>query len=290
MNQFRLDRAIAVRVAQPVRRVFGPSRGVPILMYHGINGRLGNAHPYFETTTSPEMFSRQMRYLKDSGYQPTSLARALAMLNSGEFDPSTVVITFDDGFRDFYTHAVPVLLENQFSATMFVVSDFVGTRQPQFGGNEFMSWEELREIDALGMEVGSHSCSHPKLYSLPMDRVEEQLQRSKDEIEGRLGRRVQSFSYPYAFPEQDRTFVRSLRGLLQRCGFDNGVTTVLGRAGAASDMYFLPRIPVNEHDDIRFFGAKLQGAYDWLHAAQVLYKTLRRPSRARLNRDIKLAV
>jgi peptidoglycan/xylan/chitin deacetylase (PgdA/CDA1 family) len=278
MVGFRLDRAVTLGLVQPVRRAFAASHPcrIPVLMYHGVNNVRGKAHPYFETNTSPNVFARQMQQLHESGYRPVNLETAFHMVSSGTSQPGTVAITFDDGFRDFYTHAMPILQDHQFPATMFVVSSFVGTRQTHFDGKEFMTWNELREIQSSGIEIGSHTVRHPQLYSLQFEDVERELTTSKRTIEDRLGERVKSFSYPFAFPEQDGAFVSKLRQCLQHAEYDSGVTTVLGSADRTSDRYFYPRIPVNDHDDTRLFQAKLEGAYDWLHTPQLIYKSLRK--------------
>ncbi len=90
---------------------------IPILMYHGIREGTGNRHPYFETNTSPELFARQMTFLHDRGYDVVSLKDAIGAMTAGENGKRRVVITFDDGYRDFYTHAFPVLERFGFKAT-----------------------------------------------------------------------------------------------------------------------------------------------------------------------------
>jgi hypothetical protein len=85
---------------------------------------------------------------------------------------------------------------------------------------------------------------------------------------------VDSFAYPFAFPEHDKIFTHYLEDVLTNCGFENGVSTILGRASLAKNKFFLPRIPVNSWDDEQFFHAKILGGYDWLHWAQALKKSV----------------
>jgi peptidoglycan/xylan/chitin deacetylase (PgdA/CDA1 family) len=277
----RPDRLITVGLVHPALRVTRLLRAhrVPILMYHGIRSGLGNKAAYFETNTSPETFAAHVRYLHDRGYTPITLSQALAY-GKGEFEcEQPVVITFDDGFKDFYTHAMPVLSQYSFSATMFVVSDFAGTNQAGFLGNECMSWTEVREIQSHGIEIGSHTVSHPVLYGMSKLDLARELATSKEAIEEKTGRQVVSFSYPFAFPEQDQPFVNTLRVLLTESGYQNGVSTIIGTAGLSDDPFFLPRLPINDHDDLGLLRAKLDGAYNWLHVAQRAYKSLRRGRR-----------
>jgi peptidoglycan/xylan/chitin deacetylase (PgdA/CDA1 family) len=277
MSRFRIDRTLTLRLADPLQRTFRSSHSckIPVLMYHGINSVLRSGHPYFETNTSPSIFARHMQHLHDGGYTPIKLSTAIGMIDSGTCPQRAVVITFDDGFRDFYTHAIPILQEYRFPATMFIVSSFMESRTARFDHRDFMSWGEIREIESYGIEIGSHTVSHPHLHSLHRQDIEKELKDSKGAIEDKLGRPIGSFSYPYAFPEQDGAFLRQLRQYMEAAGYDHGVTTVLGSASRLSDRYFLPRLPANEYDDYRLFQAKLDGSYDWLRAPQLIYKVAR---------------
>jgi peptidoglycan/xylan/chitin deacetylase (PgdA/CDA1 family) len=277
MSRFRIDRIVTLGLARPARRAFRNAHTcrIPILMYHGINHASGASHPYFETNTSPDVFARHMQQLHEGGYKPIDLNTAVRMINAGICPQRSVVITFDDGFRDFYTHAMPVLQKYQFPATMFVVSGLMGSRTVRFDCKEFMSWGEMREIESLGVEIGSHTVSHPLLRDMPRQDIVRELADSKKAIEDQLGRAISSFSYPYAFPEQDTTFVIELRRYLEAAGYDYGVTTVVGSASRLGDRYFLPRLPANQHDDEGLFQAKLEGSYDWLHTPQLIYKLMR---------------
>lgn len=283
MYRFRIDRSLTLRLADPFKRTFknSHSRRIPVLMYHGINSVLRSGHPYFETNTSASTFARHMQHLHDGGYRPMKLSTAIAMIDSGTWPQRAVVITFDDGFRDFYTHAMPILQEYRFPATMFIVSSFMGSRTSRFGHKDFMTWGETREIESFGVEIGSHTVSHPHLHSLHRQNIEKELKDSKDAIEDQLGKPISSFSYPYAFPEQDGPFVKKLRQDMKIAGYDHGVTTVLGSANRRSDRYFLPRLPANEYDDDQLFQAKLDGSYDWLRTPQLIYKVAR--SRRRMD-------
>jgi peptidoglycan/xylan/chitin deacetylase (PgdA/CDA1 family) len=279
--RFRVDRTVTLGLAHPAQRAFGNSHScrIPILMYHGIDSVNGSAHPYFETNTSPIVFARHMQHLHEGGYKPIDLSTAVRMINSGTCRQRSVVITFDDGLRDFYIHAMPILRKHRFPATMFVVSSFMGSRTARFDGREIMTWAEMREIESSGVEIGSHTVSHPHLHSLHRTDIERELTESKEAIEDQLGRPISSFSYPYAFPEQDGTFMRQLRQYMEAAGYDHGVTTILGSVNLLSDRYFLPRLPANEYDDDELFQAKLDGSYDWLHTPQLFSKFLRNRKR-----------
>jgi peptidoglycan/xylan/chitin deacetylase (PgdA/CDA1 family) len=217
----RFDRLATLYLSFPLTCFLGPRQRtrVPILMYHSISDHLfGMSHPYYHINTLPEVFSQQMRWLRNRGYRAVDLAEAWAGLQVGDDLSKTVVLTFDDGYRDFYTDA--------------------------------------------------------DLRSLVLDQLEYELGHSKEIIEQHLGVPVDSFSYPFAFPEEDKDFMRYLEDLLNNLGFEYGVSTILGRASRKSNRFFLPRLPVNNWDDISMLRAKVEGGYDWLHWPQLLKKVI----------------
>ena len=278
MTNLRLDRLVSVHLVCPALRVFRqqPRRRIPILMYHSIQEGSSDPRPYYNINTSPAQFRQQMKFLRGEGYRAVHLNEAVKSLEEGKHNSKYVVITFDDGYRDFSTAAYPVLAEFDHAAALFVPSGLIQDRRAQFLGRECLTWSEVRELHARGIQVGSHSVTHRKLNDMGAAQLEEEVARSKNTIEAKIGQSVESFSYPYAFPETEVVFARTLRELLEKHGYKNGVTTILGTANRASDRYFLPRLPVNSSDDLTLFRAKLRGSYDWLHAAQYLTKTIRR--------------
>jgi len=274
MANFRFDRAVSVRLCHPICRLSSrPYRArVPILMYHSIGDRTLRRHPYYETSTSPRVFAEQMKHLRDSGYRALDLDEAIRSFELGENLAKRVVITFDDGLRDFYTTAYPILKEYNFSATMFLPTGFISDKATKQAGKDCMTWSEVRELRLNGIRFGSHTVSHPQLRLLAAREIAEETGRSKQIIEDKIGSPVTSFSYPFAFPQADGAFTQGLRDILEKHGYQNGVSTVIGTAQARHDRFFLPRLPVNSFDDLLFFRAKLEGAYDWLQVLQYVHK------------------
>jgi peptidoglycan/xylan/chitin deacetylase (PgdA/CDA1 family) len=271
----RIDRLITLYLSHPLARTLGPNEGsrVPILMYHSISDNLfGMSHPYFHINTLPEVFSEQVRCLRNWGYRTVSLAEAMAGLQTGADLSKTVVITFDDGYRDFYTDALPVLKQCGFTATIFLATDRIRNTPARIEGADYLTWSEVRELHAEGILFGSHTVTHPDLRSLGPEQLEYELGRSKEIIEDRLGEAIDSFSHTFGFPEEDKDYRRYLEDMLSSHGYELGVSTILGRASRKSNRFFLPRLPVNSFDDMWFFRAKLLGGYDWLHWPQLLKK------------------
>jgi len=272
----RFDRFATVYFGHPFVQLFGPNERncVPILMYHSISDNLfGKSHPYFQINTLPEVFAQQMRWLRHHGYRTLDTGELVVGLENREDLSKTVVITFDDGYRDFYTAAMDVLKQCGFTATIYLATDRIKDESLRIEGADYLTWKEVRELQGEGICFGSHTVTHPDLRSLGPKQIEYELGYSKEVIEDKLGAAVESFAYPFAFPEQDKIFMHYLEDALSNCGFENGVCTILGRATLAKNRFFLPRIPVNSCDDDHFLRAKLAGGYDWLHLAQSLKKS-----------------
>ena len=273
----RIDRLATLYCAHPIKRIFGKGRSssVPILMYHSISDNLfGKSHPYYQINTSPEAFAQQMRWLRQNNYQSLNLTEAYAALEAGKDVSKTVVITFDDGYRDFYTDGFTVMKQCGFSATIFLATDRIQNNSMCIDGVYYLTWNEVRELQAGGITFGSHTVTHPDLRSLGPEQIDYELGYSKEVIEQKLGTPVESFAYPFAFPEEDKRFSRFLVDLLENHGFENGVSTIIGRARLCHNRFLLPRLPVNSWDDADFLQAKLEGGYDWLHWPQWLNKSI----------------
>lgn len=273
----RLDRALSVYVFHPAQRAV-PARAnaLPILMYHGISDQSENGAAYYKVNTAPEMFERQMRFLKEHGYQTIALSEAVRLLNRREsVGAKRVVITFDDGFRNFYTEAFPILRKYNFTATMFLPTGYIGVTRKSFHSFECMTWDEVRELRKAGIEFGSHTVSHPKLVELKWSDVERELRDSKMEMETQMGGRVTTFAYPFAFPQAKRSFVQKFGDALVENGYRCCLTTEVGRARPGDNVYRLKRLPMNSDDDMNLFRAKLEGGYDWLAVPQAMVKKVK---------------
>jgi peptidoglycan/xylan/chitin deacetylase (PgdA/CDA1 family) len=246
-------------------------------MYHSISETLAaTRHPYYVTETSPLTFRAHMQYLKQNGYVALAPDELSPFLRSHETArKKTVVITFDDGYRDFYTQAFPILKEFGFSATVYLPTKFVGSQPCTFLGKECLTWREVRELKNAGINFGSHTVSHSKLRFLSATDLDSELRDSKKTIEDELGTEVQSFAYPYAFPEEDRPFTERLSATLEDCEYTNGVSTIIGSRHSESEKYFFRRLPANSWDDLQLFAAKLSGSYDWLYWPQHFSKRVK---------------
>ena len=278
-----IDRYFTTAFFAPmVRRYarFASDISIPVLMYHSVsNEPETEAHPYFWVNTTPERFETQMRFLKENHYDVISLSRAVELLQgsrsrNGDYHPC-VVLTFDDGFRDFLLNAFPVLQKFGFTATVFLPTGYIGDSSLKMDGREHLSWDEILQLHRQGISFGSHTVSHPQLKGLNMKDILFEIRHSKEMMESKMGVPVESFSYPFAFPEEDRELTDRLTDNLTSCGYKYGVSTRIGRASSKDPVFFLKRLPVNSRDDLGFFKAKLNGGYDWLHRFQLASKIIR---------------
>jgi peptidoglycan/xylan/chitin deacetylase (PgdA/CDA1 family) len=290
MSAMRLDRSLTLMVARPLCWTAPTDRCalLPILMYHSISEYAETGvGPYYRVATNPRRFAEQMQWLHDAGCKGVSLKEGMKLL--GKNEPGgrrPVAITFDDGFRDFHTAAWPALKKYGFTATMYLPTAFICSQRKSFQGKECLTWNEVRELRKYGIRFGSHTVNHPKLYDLSWNEIESELRVSKKRIEEELREQIASFAHPYAFPQEDAGYTKTLREILARCGYRSCVTTIIGRAQPGDDALQLPRLPANACDDRALFLAKLDGAYDWLAPLQRVIRRLKnrrnRPARAPL--------
>lgn len=274
---WRLDRTIALaNLARPLERV-RHATALPILMYHSVSDDEHTCgHPYYQTNTRPERFIEQMKWLHENEFHGVDLERGWKGLVDGSLQAHAVCITFDDGFYDLLHHAWPVLEAYGFTATVFVPTEFMILPRKVFKGRACLTWPEIRRLHEAGLHFGSHTMTHPELHRLPVESMKRELIESRAVLEDELHEPVTAFAHPYAFPSELTDYIARLRDALDEAGYTRGVTTRVGRARGAHDPLLLPRIPVNSHDDVALFAAKVRGAYDWVGAFQRMSRAWRR--------------
>lgn len=245
-------------------------------MYHSISDEIENSvHPYYRINTSQDAFARHMAILSEQGYSVVHLNELKSCFEKNRLTDKFAVITFDDGYHDFYTKAFPVLQKCNFPATVFLPTNFIGNVKDKLKGKCHLTWDQVAYLSDRGICFGSHTVTHPELINLCIDDLEREVRKSKTAIEDKLNKAVDTFSYPFRFPEANTTFINILSCLLQRHGYHCGVTTRIGTTSAKDDKYFMKRIPINSSDDILLLRAKLEGGYDWLYTVQRKYKRIR---------------
>jgi len=221
---------------------------VPILLYHGVGTECSPA--FRRWMVSPQRFAGQMHCLAENGYRSITVSMLAALLRRNEVPhPRTVVITFDDGFRDFRSEALPVLLDVDFVATVYVVSGYVGGTSRWLNAlgeaeRPMLTWQDINAMVDLGIEVGAHTVSHPQLDILPSGRAWEEITYSKRMLERHLCRQVDSFAYPHGYAS------RVTRELVRRAGFTSACRVADALSTTSEDPFALSRIIVtNQTED-----------------------------------------
>jgi len=211
-------------------------REVPILTYHSLDD---SGSPL---STSPALFQRQVGLLREGGFEAITLAELLAAWDGEAAAPERpIVLTFDDSLSSVAVHAVPVLSEAGFRATVFVVAGRCGgdndwPGQPAWvPRQELLSFDDLRELAGAGWEVGSHGLGHADLSRLPADRVAEEVVKSRQLLEDNVGVEVSAFAYPYGRAS------RAVRGLVAS-SYRVACSDELGFARREDDRFRLRRI------------------------------------------------
>lgn len=238
---------------------------MPILTYHSIDK--SNS----VISTAPEVFHKQIKFLAEMGYNAVSLNNFLdLLLEKKPVAPKTVALTFDDGFQNFYTAAFPVLERYNFKATVFLVTDYCGKRNeweidtPGIPLNKILSWEEIKRLNAHGIEFGAHTLTHPDLTNIPVKQAEREIVGSKAAIEEHLGVEVKTFAYPYG------TYNSRVRKIAEE-NFRAACGVRMGRVRPTSDPFALDRIDSFYLSSDYMFNWIIMGSSDWyLRLRQIL--------------------
>lgn len=216
---------------------------LPILMYHSISPA---AAPGFERfAMHPTDFASHMAFLAGAGYQTLTVTEAMTAQDRHQPLPErSVVLTFDDGFADFHTTALPILREHRLRATLYVITGYVGGTGRWLAdcdeqGRQMIGWSQLREAAAEGVEIGAHSHTHPQLDRLDTTRLAAEIRRPKVLLEDQLGLAVNSFAYPFGYWD------KATRRAVAAAGYDNacGVDDLPAHRG--ENRHALPRLTVN---------------------------------------------
>lgn len=220
-----------------------------MICYHGVSDR-------WPAAVSPDRLRAQLAYLLGRGYRPVTFGQA--MLAPGA---KSLAVTFDDGYRSVRERAVPILGELGIRGTVFVPTDYVGQAPAAWPGTDIwlgtayrgelavMSWRELALLAAAGWEIGSHTCSHPRLSLLDDAALARELAHSRACIERELGCSCTSLAYP--FGDWDDRVVRAAA----QAGYGAACTLPV-RLSAGSPLCW-PRIGIYRHDGPALFRAKV---------------------------------
>lgn len=230
-------------IARPgLDSVNGPK--VIVLNYHKID----NMH--ISLSVKPEDFERQMKYLTEHNFHSITPQELYAALVDGaELPENPVLITFDDGYMDNYTNAYPILKKYGLKATIFVITGFLDRAQPGY-----FTWGQAAEMEASGLiNIESHTVTHTSLTDLTEEQVKMELERSKNDIERRLGKQVDFLAYPTG------TYNLHIAALVKEAGYKGAFTVKYGNVDRASNVFAIERVPVfHTENTYRSFLERLQ--------------------------------
>ncbi len=209
---------------------------IPIVMYHYIEYVDRTKDPgRANLATPPSYLEREVSSLKAAGY--TFLYAKdlpeMVMHPQGRMVAKPVVLTFDDGYEDFYWNALPILKKYNVKATLYVIYNFIGRR----GLPPYLTIKELEEIRDSGLvEIGAHTLDHAYLKGLKVDVVRKEIFGSKADLEKLLGIPIVSFAYPYG------AFDKQALELTKAAGFTNAVSVIPGVNQSEDNLYYFYRL------------------------------------------------
>ncbi len=217
--------------ADPLTQLAPPLESVvcPILIYHAVREyRPGDSATARQYIITPETLEKELRFLKDQHLNSVSFAQLADALDNGTPLPSDpVIISFDDGWQSQYRSAVPLLKKYGFRATFFIFTNGIGAKH-------FMTADQLRELADAGMEIGSHSRSHPYLARIAdARRLRQEIFDSRTKLEKVLGRPVTAFAYPFGH------YTPQIVELVKEAGYRAARSTYRGILHTRADLFTL---------------------------------------------------
>lgn len=227
--------------------------GVPILLYHRIVRRYDPADPKYALTSG--RFTAQMRLLRWLGYRTISLRDLVDCHHSGKFPPArSVVVTFDDGYRD-NAAAARYMLANGQSGTIFLVTGRLGCDRDWslegLGRMPLLTWEEVRALKKAGFEFGSHTRTHPNLSTLEAGKACEEIRSARADVVRQLGDENHLLAYPYGGSSPEARDCVANAGYRAACGVHRGLSDM------HDDLYYLKRITIYGDENLLSFAVRV---------------------------------
>ena len=246
---------IAIAIVLLVGKLFLNAIYVPvIIMYHSVGP--GNTTPpnYGEKlNVSTRVFEKQMKFLSDHDYNVISFVEFVNRVKRNERIPhKTLAITFDDGLKNNFTNAYPILKKYNFPATIFVTTDFIGKKN-------FLTLEDIKIMQTSNITIGSHTISHTVLPWMKDENIRKEVFGSKKILEELTGKRINLFSYPLG------KFSDKTEEIVKDAGYIGAVTTSPGRKKPNDNIYALKRIRISmSSENLAVFWIETSGYYTFV--------------------------
>lgn len=226
-------------------------RRIPVLMYHRIASVPG------ERNSLPvEKFKEQLDYLQLHGYTTITMQDLYNHYTLHSPLPTkSVLLTFDDGYEDNFSVALPLLRERNMKAIVFPIAHWVGKENQWENFNQAitktMDWNKLHEWKAAGLEIGSHTLTHPFLTQCDEEKIVHEIKMSKAILEEKLNDKVEFFCYPYGF------FNQNIVDIVKKAGYKGAVAIYDHVPLWNQDFFSLPRIPIPARQSLWEFALKV---------------------------------
>jgi peptidoglycan/xylan/chitin deacetylase (PgdA/CDA1 family) len=239
--------------------VIRPGR-VLVLLYHSV-------HPsHVHASATPPLFNDHLRWLREH-CDIIRLADVFQRVGRGDLRPC-VAITFDDGFADNHSYALPALVRHEVQATFFITTglveqdpDVVARLKKVVNTSEVegLTWAQISELRDAGMEIGAHTYSHPNLATLSEHAALQELSIAKDSLEQHLNDPIFSFAYPFGIPR--RHFSEQTIRLAARVGYKRGAAVIYRNVRPSDEPLAIPRVAITG-DSLQMLQAKVIGKLD----------------------------
>ncbi len=259
-----LRKAVGRTFSRPV-----PAPGtLRVLMYH----RVADTRDGDILAVTPFAFAQQMIWLREEGWQVLPLREAILRLENGSLPERAVAITFDDGYRDNYEEALPILIRHGFPATVFPVTGFVlgESEHHRYRGLcpsvPYLTVAQIREMKGMGIDFGGHTHTHPHLTKISVETATEEIGRAKKLLEDWTGEKSTLFAYP------NGVYGRDHFRILDALGYEAAFSVRPGANRSGTLRWILQRTEISGRDNLGDFIHKMNGGLDLWHS---LYQGVR---------------
>ena len=235
---------------------------LPILLYH----RVIDSPQKDSLCIAPKVFEKQMSFLFKRGFQTIFFEELLELIKTKQSLSKKIILTFDDGYKDNYLFAFPILKKFNFKATIFLVPSFIGKTNlwdQEKTQAKLLNLDQILEMKEFGFSFGAHSLTHQNLTELPKENAFREINQSKIELEKLLGEKISSFCYPYGKVNE------TVKEQVKKVGFECALASDSGPINIEEDLFEIRRIQVFPHTNLFGFWKKTS---IWYNRYKILKK------------------